>query len=405
MRILALSTWWPEPADNGIKLRLSRLLQALAASHEVHLLALCRDMPGAADQELPLPYCATALAERAPATPLHLGSPVVSLWSTRPASVRAAWSAHFANLVRRSAITLNPDIVVAFELSSAPYALLLPRVPRVLDDLEMAALHDEFTTATGRQRLRRWLTWTKHRSYVRHILRGFAGYTTVSAHEAALARPLAPATAEMEILPNGADIEGAPPLTELEPDTLIYPGALSYQANHDAMGYFLEQIFPQIHLMHPATRLRITGRATAAQIAALPECEGVEFTGFVPDIKALVARSWAEVVPLREGSGTRLKILEALALGTPVISTSKGAEGLDLVPGRDFLIADTPAAFAETTVHLLTHPEERARLSANGRRAVAERYDWLTIGARFVALVETVATQKKLGYDTRIHTA
>jgi glycosyltransferase involved in cell wall biosynthesis len=100
-----------------------------------------------------------------------------------------------------------------------------------------------------------------------------------------------------------------------------------------------------------------------------------------------------------------LKILEALALGTPVISTTKGAEGLDLSAGRDLLIADTPAAFAETTVRLLTHPEERARLSAHGRRTVAERYDWRTIGTRFVALVEMIATQKKLTSDTRSHSA
>jgi len=402
MRILALSTWWPEPADNGIKLRLSRLLRALATSHEVHLLALCRDMPDAADQHLPLHYCATARAEPAPMTPLRTGSRLTSLWHPRPASVRAAWSARFATLTRQSARTLNPDVVVAFELSSAPYALLIPHVPRLLDDLEMAALHDEFTNSTGRQRLRRWLTWAKHRSYVRQVLRGFSSCTTVSAREATLARRLAPTMTQMEVLPNGADVEGTLPLPP-EPDTLIYPGALSYQANHDAMRYFLGQIFPQVRSMHPATRLRITGRATAAQIAALPACEGVEFTGFVPDIKALVARSWAEVVPLREGSGTRLKILEALALGTPVISTTKGAEGLDLSPGRDLLIADTPAAFAETTARLLTHPEERARLSAHGRRTVAERYDWRTIGTRFVALVETTATHKKLTYDTRIH--
>ncbi len=404
MRILALTSWWPEPADNGIKLRLSRLLEALGTRHEVHLLALCRDLPAATDQQLPLRYCATALAEHAPATPLRKGSQVMSLWSLRPASVRAAWSPSFADLVRRSAVALTPDIVVAFELSSAPYALLLPGIPRVLDDLEMAALHDEFTTSTGPQRLRRWLTWAKHRSYVRHILAGFAGYTAVSAREAALAEPLAPARAQMAVLPNGADIEATLLPLEPEPDTLIYPGALSYQANHDAMSYFLEHIFPQIRGMRPATRLRITGRATTAQIAALPPSEGVEFTGFVPDIKALVARSWAEVVPLREGSGTRLKILEALALGTPVVSTTKGAEGLDLTPGRDYLIADTPAAFAETTVRLLAHPDERARLSANGRRAVAERYDWRAIGARFVALVETIATQKQVIYGTRIHT-
>lgn len=388
MRILAITSWWPEPADNGIKLRLSRLIQALAVEHEVHLAALHQAMPADDACRKELSYCASAVAACAPITALSPGAQVTSLWSARPASVRAAWSEPFAALVRQGAAELCPDLVIAFELSSAPYALCVPTVPRVLDDLEMATLRDAYTLATGRQRLRRWLTWIKHRSYVRQMLQGFAGYTTVSSYEESLARTLAPAQMPAIMLPNGADLGSALPALSPEPDTLIYPGALSYHANLDAMRYFLAEIFPKIRSERPAVQLRITGQTTAAQIAALPNCEQVEFTGFVPDIRALVARSWAEVVPLREGSGTRLKILEALAVGTPVVSTSKGVEGLDLEPERHLLVADAPQAFAARTLQLLANHELRARLSEQGRSAVAERYDWQLIGAHFSAFIQ-----------------
>lgn len=398
MRILALASWWPEPADNGIRLRISRLLRSLAPSHELHLVALCRELPDAGQRAAALAYCASAEAELAPEATLGVGAQVASVWSSKPASVRAAWSEDCAALVRRRAAKVRPDVVLAFELSSAPYALVVPGAPRVVEDLEMATLYDGFAGATGQRRLRRWLTWAKHRSYVQQVLRAFAGYTVVSSREADLARSLAPAQIASAIVPNGADVGPVDPAVEPEPDTLIYPGSMSYQANQEAMAYFLGAIFPAVRAARPAVRLRITGRATAAQLAALPACAGVEFTGFVPEIRALVARSWAEVVPLQSGSGTRLKILEALALGTPVVSTRKGVEGLELRHGSELLVADTPSEFTAATLLLLAQPGLRAYLAAEGYRAVAARYDWRAIGARLDALLQTVVRERSATY-------
>jgi glycosyltransferase involved in cell wall biosynthesis len=104
------------------------------------------------------------------------------------------------------------------------------------------------------------------------------------------------------------------------------------------------------------------------------------------------------VVPLRKGGGTRLKVLEALALGTPVVSTSKGIEGLELEDGRHVLVADSAADFAAATERLLGQPALRARLSAAGREAVRERYDWRTIGGRLNDLVLETALHKGYGH-------
>jgi glycosyltransferase involved in cell wall biosynthesis len=112
----------------------------------------------------------------------------------------------------------------------------------------------------------------------------------------------------------------------------------------------------------------------------LPANDGLVLTGYLDDVRPTVARSWACVVPLRVGGGTRLKVLEAMALGTPVVSTSKGAEGLEVTSGEDILIADEPADFADATLRLLDDPALRAELAANGRRLVRGRYGWDQIG-------------------------
>ncbi|MCC6956043.1 MAG: glycosyltransferase, partial [Anaerolineales bacterium] len=119
----------------------------------------------------------------------------------------------------------------------------------------------------------------------------------------------------------------------------------------------------------------------------------VQFTGYLDDIRPVVAQSWACVVPLRIGGGTRLKILEAMALRTPVVSTSKGAEGLGAQDGVHLLIADEPHAFAEQVVRLLNSPELRENLAQNARQLVEEKFRWPVIEQDFCAKVEETVSR------------
>jgi glycosyltransferase involved in cell wall biosynthesis len=402
MRILALSTWWPEPADNGSRMRIMHLLRTLGERHEVHLVAFSQGPTAQLRDDELRRICASVQAVARPGRPIGLADQLVSLTRPEPASVRATWSAAFATRVTQTALQVQPDVILAFQIDVAPYAQQVPGALRVLEELELNYIFGQPRVQHSlKGRLRAHLTALKHRQYVAWLLRDFAAVSVVSEHEAALVRNLAPRNLALAVLPNGADIVGCASYAYApEPDTLIYPGALSYDANLDAMRYFLCAIFPLITRERPNTTLRITGKATAEQRAALPALPGVTFTGYVEDIRGLIARSCVEVVPLRQGGGTRLKILEALALGTPVVSTAKGAEGLEVRPGHDLLIADEPRAFAEATLRLLADPDLRARLSAAGRQTVAQRYDWRTIGQRLDDLLYTAVAQRNAAYVT-----
>jgi polysaccharide biosynthesis protein PslH len=128
---------------------------------------------------------------------------------------------------------------------------------------------------------------------------------------------------------------------------------------------------------------------------ALPEIEGVIFTGYLDDVRPTIAQSWVSIVPLLAGGGTRVKILESLALNTPVVSTTKGAEGLDLVPGRDFLVADCPDDFAAAVLRLLEDVHLRNSLGRHGRQAVAAQYNWESIGQTFREFIDmTMASSR-----------
>ena len=202
----------------------------------------------------------------------------------------------------------------------------------------------------------------------------------------------------LSLLPNGVDL-GSYELIESQPeaDTLIYQGALTYNANYDAMAFFLREILPVIQAGRPGVKVKITGKTEGVDLSGLAVTEQVIFTGYVPDIRQEIRNSAVCIVPLKVGGGTRLKILEALALGTPVVATSKGAEGLDLQPGRDLLVADSPAEFAAAVIRVLSEPGLREQLRVNGRKAVESQYGSRQIAANLHQLLQEKLERKLKG--------
>jgi sugar transferase (PEP-CTERM/EpsH1 system associated) len=398
MRILFLSRWYPYPPDNGSKIRIFNLIRHLASRHEVHLISFTSE--GLADKRLDAihQYC------RGLETVLHrpYRPDALKAWlgflSARPRYAVEAHSAEMAARVEERVRRSRFDVVIASQLDMAPYARPLAGPTKIFEEVELTVLYDQF--ARQRQlskKLRYGLTWWKLSRYVANLLQGFDGCTVVSEVEGERARQILRRGLSIGVVPNGVDTDfysgcfGAP-----QADTLVYSGALTYAANFDAMVFFLREIFPLIRAERPNVRLVITGALDGVPVHRLPHREGVTLTGYLDDVRPAVAQSWVSIVPLRIGGGTRLKLLEASSLGTPVVATRKGAEGLELTPDHDLLIADAPADFAAAVVRVLRDPDLRTALSRNGRQAVEAKYDWRTIGRRFLDFVEHAAASKAL---------
>jgi glycosyltransferase involved in cell wall biosynthesis len=394
VHILFLSRWFPYPADNGSKIRILGLLQELSKRYTVTLLSFV----GPDEEDYPTgiralrEYCARVKVlpyrDFQPSSPQALAG----LLARRPRYLVDTFHAEMQQAVATELRDRWYDVIIASQLDMAPYALTRPDVPALLEELEMAPFWDDRDSPSLPRRWRASLTWLKLSAYVRSILPRFASCTVASETELRLLRDVAPRYSNAHVIPNAIDLSRytqwfGPP----EANTLVYSGALTYDANYDAVLHFARDVQPIIRESIPDARLRVTGRHNGVQLGDIAQTSGVEFTGYLEDVRPIVARSWAAVVPLRRGGGTRLKILEAMALGTPVVSTPKGAEGLVATDGEQILLAANPRAFASKVVELLRSPELRAHLAASGQALVRAKYDTREVGERICGLVEGLA--------------
>jgi glycosyltransferase involved in cell wall biosynthesis len=185
------------------------------------------------------------------------------------------------------------------------------------------------------------------------------------------------------VVPNAVDLESfAPQPTEVDPERLLFFGAMNYHPNIDGVTYFVKEVLPLIVAERPNVVFEVIGQNPPAEILALAG-RNVTITGFVPDPRPYLDRASAVVVPLRVGGGTRFKIVEAMAKGRPIVSTTIGAEGLEVEHGRELLLADDPTSFARETLRLLESPELGAGLGGNARQRAEQSYGW---GAAVVRL-------------------
>jgi polysaccharide biosynthesis protein PslH len=390
MNILFLSRWFPYPPNNGAKLRIYHLLRGLAQQHEITLLtfadstemglnlselrSLCREV-----QVVPW-KCFNPRSPRA-----WLG-----LFSPYPRSVIDTFSPEMKSCIEQALIARDYDVVIASEIDMAAYSPYFRNLPALLEEVEIGVLYERFTQAASfEQRLRRGLTWLKHRRYLASLLKNFRACTVVSARERELLAQTVPEYETIEIIPNCVSVADYSDVHEApQPNTLIFSGAFSYAPNYEAMVWFLHKVYPLIQTHIPDVRLTITGNHGNRP---LPPAHNITLTGFVDDVRPLIAGSSVSLAPLHTGGGTRLKILEAMALGTPVVATSKGAEGLDIEPGEHLLLADTPETFAQAVIRLLQEAKLRQQLVDKAYQLVHEKYDWAVVTPRFLQLIEQVA--------------
>ena len=393
MKILLVSPWYPDPPDNGAKLRLSNLLSALCGRHRVSLIA-AHDPghPPSSKLRKPLTVCEKVVSVPWIPRPRQGVWRILSyLWS-RPEWVFPALSSRMEKVVCDQLRSEDYDLIIGYHLSTAHSLLAQTMVPKMLEEIQLAGYLDSVETDSVLRRARRRVFAWKLRRALRSLLRRVTACTVPSVAERDLLIQFVPQAPPVAVIPNCLDPHRYQGFSaDPQPHTLIFTGALTFQANRDAVQFFLQSIYPLIKRDLPQVRLCITGRRDGVSLPLIEDDQTVRMTGFVDDVRPFIAGSWVSIVPLLTGGGTRYKILEAMALGTPVVSTSKGAEGLRARPGNHLLIADRPERFAAAVVQLCEDPALRARLSTAGRHLVAEHYTWQSTAPRYLDWVERAA--------------
>jgi glycosyltransferase involved in cell wall biosynthesis len=246
----------------------------------------------------------------------------------------------------------------------------------------------------GDRRLRTWMNGVLLGRWEPRYAENFDRCTTVSEVDQQLLMKANPRL-HIDVIPNGVDIEKYQPLPLPPPNvtpSLMFIGSMDYPPCVDAVLYFHSEILPLIRQAINPVELRIVGRDPSPEVLKL-NGSGVHVTGRVEDVVPYYRECSVCVVPLRAGGGTRLKILEAMALGRPVVSTTMGCEGLDVVDGEHLLIADTPEQFAESTVRLLSERHLSQDICANARKLVEARYGWDTIAKRLMDVYEELVAE------------
>ncbi len=396
--LLIVSAQLPYPVRSGFQARVYNLALAAAAEHDVTVLSY--GTPG------------TTPAPLEAAVPRGLRLATVPFrpqrgWAKRMTQLRCAatgtsWATssvttpQLATAARQIARERRVSVVM-LESSALAHLPLPPGLPVILDEHNIE-YEVAYRLARGEaSRLRRGFHTLEARHLQRIEVAAWRSAETVlvtSSREAALIRA-AHDDVRVVVVPNGVDVTTFAPPPEAEPDPglVVFNGVLDYRPNLDAARWLVDAVWPRVRASDPRARLQIVGRGSAAERRRL-ERDGVTTTGEVPSVAEVLGRAAVIVVPIRMGGGTRLKVVEALAMARPIVSTTLGCEGIDVIDGEHLLIADRAEDFAAATLRLLGDARLGARLGQRGRALAVERYAW-DVAAR--GLVETL---RRLPPDT-----
>jgi glycosyltransferase involved in cell wall biosynthesis len=439
VRILFLSPYPPYPPHGGGTMRIYQLVRGLAARHDVTCLSFAPNT--AAEQALaPLQRVCRVVTVRGPDarslrrrawTTLASTLPDMALRNAAPAyaaALRALLATEQFDIIQAESIEMaghlvgvksselkvenfnsdhsgtdhsersTPNSILVLDQFNAEYVLQKRaaltslraglRLPKRARDLKSNAV----SMAGGVYSL---VQWRKLKRYEATVMRQCDAVVAVAEADRATLLGLAPAAA-IGVVPNGVDTAyfsstamandrvGA---LAFRTPTLVFSGTLDFRPNVDAVIWFVREVLPRVHERRPDARLLVVGKRPAPALQRLADQGALLLTGELSDVRPYLAGASVYVVPMRIGGGVRLKLLEALALELPVVSTSMGAEGLaGLQAGEHCLLADDAAGFADATLRLLEDPALGRQLGAAGRVLACQRYDWSVIVPQLEAL-------------------
>jgi polysaccharide biosynthesis protein PslH len=381
VRILWLTPETPEPTGSGGAIRAFQQIRGLA-ERGVHVVVVAPTYEGQARRAsdafgggvrlslAPRPESQLAEGVRAVlADPAAVASAIIDPWLAWQA--RVFWR-HIERNVAQALADGRPDgVIIEHDFALRWAAELPPEIP-----VGLVFQNTYWSFYARRSTLLATVEARRFRRYVSRRLGRLSRAWTVSELEREDVLRLAPSLT-VDVVPNGVDVSRLASIEGPgEPDRVLFTGTLDYQPNAEAVVWFATEVLPHLRVRRPSVRVTIVGRNPPRQVQQLAADLGLELTGWVADLVPYQRAAAVAIAPLRSGGGTKLKVLEALAAGRPLVATSVAAEGIDVEDGVHLLVRDEPGAFADAVAGLLVDSERARALAAAGRERVAARYDW-----------------------------
>ena len=380
MKVLIVDEEVPWPLNTGKRLRTYNLVQRLQKNHTITY--LCYGEPG-----MVLPECPNVTLVALPSPVLEqkgvrfYAALLANLCSPRPYIV----DRHYSRALAEKALSLHAaDPFDLVHCEWTPYTEnlrgLFGRLPAVLSAHNVEAqIWERYYQAESNllKKIYIRIQWQKLLRYEAEAARLYSTVTAVSEPDREIfIRQYG--CRHVAVVPNGVDEKYFAPLqAQVQPGSMVFTGSMDWRPNQDGVKYCIEEIFPLIKQRIPAATLTVVGRKPPQWLAALAgQVEGVTVTGTVDDVRPYIANSALYIVPLRVGGGSRLKILEAMGMAKVVLSTSVGAEGLDVSDGTDIILRDTPQEFADAACRVLNDPDGHAGYGQSGRALILRSYTW-----------------------------
>ena len=404
MRVLYLCHRIPYPPNKGDKIRAFHQLQAIAKRHEVDLFTLVDD-PGDLEYRAEL----SKLCNRLTVSRVYPGwarmRTLPYLLTPQPLTIPYFYSSELASEVRHALGRRSYDRIFVYCSAMAQYVDAVDRIPMLMDfvdvDSEKWTQYASFTKFPLSAIYRR--EGRALRAYERKICEKAAAVLVTTEREAQLVRQIS-AGAPVHVIPNGVDTSYFDP-SAVSPAALgpaiIFTGDMSYFPNEQAVTNFANSVLPLIRQAVPDVRFMIVGRNPGPGVLELRRIDGVEVTGFVPDVRTYLARAQVAVAPFSIAAGIQNKILEALAYGLPVVATSKAAQALSRGVAEQLYTGDTPEDMAAKITALLRDPQLAYRKGSDGRRQVAKDYRWDSSLDQMMKLLENPVSSEFLKAQTQ----